>query len=74
MFFRKYENAYQDIDFKHLREMAKETGCIKPCKYKKYRLDWDQQPMPAEFKSADGFGLSPTSNHTTVGFSYSYQP
>ena len=72
MFFRKYEWAYQDLDFKHLREMAKETGCIKPCKYKKYRLDWDRQPMPTTMKSTDGFGLSPTSNYTTVGFSYLY--
>ena len=68
MFFRIYEWAYLDLDFKHLRDIAKETGCIKPCKYKKYRLDWDRQPMPAGFKeTTEGFGLFGTSNYTTVG-------
>ena len=67
IFFRKYESAYLDLDYKHLRGIAKETGCTKPCKYKKYRLDWDRQSMPALLKSTDGFGLSATSNYTTVG-------
>ena len=67
MLFRKYEYAYRGLDVKHLRDLANETGCIKPCKYKKYRLDWDRQSMPKIFKSAEGFGLSATSNFTTVG-------
>ena len=56
-----------DLDVKHVNDLAKDTGCIKPCKYKKYRLDWEKQPMPKTFKSTDGFGLAATSNYTTVG-------
>ena len=66
--FRKYEQAYLDLDYKHLKDIARETGCIKPCKYKRYRLDCDQQPMSAAFKETiDGFGLWAISNYTMVG-------
>ena len=65
--FRSFEWAYMDLDKKHVRDIAKDTGCIKPCKYKKYRLDWEKQPMPETSISTDGFGLAATSNYTTVG-------
>ena len=71
IFFRRYETAYLDLDYQHLKDIAKKTGCIKPCKYKKYRLDWDRRYWSNDFKSTEGFGLSATSNYTTVGF-YSY--
>ena len=67
IFFRNYEYAYLNLDYKHLRDIAKETGCIKPCKYKKYRLDWDRQRMSETFKSTYGFGLLATSYYATVG-------
>ena len=56
-----------DFDYKHLEDIGKDTGCIKPCKYKKYRLDWDREPMPVSLKATDGFGLLATSNYTMVG-------
>ena len=61
------ESAYLGLDYKHLRDTSKETGCNKPCKYKKYKLDWDRRPMPATFKSTDGFGLWAIKNYTKVG-------
>ena len=71
IFFRRYETAYLDLDYQHLKNIAKKTGCIKPCKYKKYRLDWDRRYWSNDFKATEGFGLSATSNHTTVAL-YSY--
>ena len=67
IFIRKYESNYWDLDYKHLKDIARETGCIKPCKYKKYRLDWDREPMVKTFRTTEGFGLLATSNYTTVG-------
>ena len=68
LFFRKYESNYLHLDYKHMRDEATDTGCIKPCKYKRYRLDCDQQPMSAAFKETiDGFGLWAISNYTMVG-------
>ena len=51
----------------HPRDISNETGCNKPCKYKKYMLDWDRRPMPATFKSTDGFGLWAIKDYVTVG-------
>ena len=56
-----------DLDYRHPRVTLKETGCNKPCKYKKYKLDWDRRPMPATYQSTDGFGLWAIKNYVTVG-------
>ena len=61
------EFAYLGLDYRHPRSSSKKTGCYKPCKYKKYKLDWDRRPMPATFKSTDGFGLWAIKNFTKVG-------
>ena len=65
--FRKLEWNYMGLEFKHLRDISKDTGCKKPCKYKKYKMIWDQQPMPVTRKPTDGFGLRAITNYTTVG-------
>ena len=59
--------TYMDLEAKQLRDIAKETGCIKPCKYKKYRLNWDPEPMPQTFKYTDGFGLWASTIYSMVG-------
>ena len=47
--------------------ISENTGCLKPCKYKKYNLMGDRQPMPPGLYSTDGFGIMGTANDTTVG-------
>ena len=56
-----------DLEFNHLRDITKDIGCNKPCKYKKYRMIWERQPMPVTSKVTDGFGLSAITNYTMVG-------
>ena len=67
MFFRKLEWMYLELDFQHLRDISKDVGCNKPCKYNKYRMIWDRQPMIATKVPTDGFGLLAITNYTTVG-------
>jgi len=64
--FRKLEWVYVKLYFQHLRDISKDAGCNKPCKYKKYRMIWDRQPMPATRTPTDGFGLLAITNYTTV--------
>ena len=61
------EFAYVDLDYKHPRDTLIETGCYKPCKYKKYKVDWDIMPMPPTYESTDGFGLWAIKNYVKVG-------
>ena len=65
--FRKLEWNYMHLEFQHLRDILEKTKCKKPCKYKKYRMVWDRQPMPVTRTPTDGFGLRAISNYTTVG-------
>ena len=58
---------YTHLDFIHLRDISNDIGCNKPCKYKKYRMIWDRQPMPVIRTPTDGFGLMAITNYTTVG-------
>ena len=55
------------LEYIHLRDISKDIGCNKPCKYKKYRMAWDRQPMPVTRVPTDGFGLLAITNYTTVG-------
>ena len=66
-FFRKLEWNHMKLQFHHLRDISKDFGCNKPCKYNKYRMTWDPQSMPATSESTDGFGLLAITDYTTVG-------
>ena len=64
---RKFESAYADLGSKDIMDISEETGCDKPCKYRKYRLTGKQQLKSAGSDSARDFGLWAISNYTTVG-------
>ena len=50
-----------------VRNISVNTGCEKPCKYKKYSLMGEPQPMPPELNSTGGFGIMGSADDTTVG-------
>ena len=64
---RSLEHEYIELDYKHQRDISKDTGCHKPCKYKKYKLDWEKQHFPMTQTETKGFGLWAISNYTMVG-------
>ena len=64
---RSLEHAYIELDYKHQRDISKDTGCHKPCKYQKYKLDWEKQHFPMTQTETEGFGLWAISNYTMVG-------
>ena len=64
---RSLEHEYIELDYKHQRDISKDTGCHKPCKYKKYKLDWEKQHFPMTQTETEGFGLWAISNYTMVG-------
>ena len=64
---RSLEHEYIELDYKHQRDISKESGCHKPCKYKKYKLDWENQHFPMTQTETEGFGLWAISNYTMVG-------
>ena len=45
---RKMELAYQQFMHADVKELTKESGCRKPCKYRKYRLIGDPQVLILE--------------------------
>ena len=47
MISRKLGDLYKSLLFGAVHTISSDTGCKKPCKYKKYRLMGDRQPMPS---------------------------
>ena len=41
--FRKAESVFIQQEHLDIRDLSRETGCEKPCRYKKYRLIGDPQ-------------------------------
>ena len=70
--FRRFEQAYADLEHKDISEISKETGCDKPCKYRKYRILGEHyyKPVDSESKASIGFGGS--TNYTKVSTNYNY--
>ena len=70
--FRRFEWAYADLEHRDIMEISEETGCEKPCKYRKYRLIggplniFDKSTTP----QIQDFGLWAFTNYTTVGTTY----
>ena len=46
---RGYNQVFTKLDTSESEEVTKITGCLKPCKYKQYRLIGE--PMPSTFKT-----------------------
>ena len=42
---RNMELSYQQFVYGDVKSLTKQTGCLKPCKYKKYRLIGDPQVL-----------------------------
>ena len=54
-FFRRYDSIFESLSTAEPREITRITGCLKPCKYKKYILVGERQRT--SFKS-DNFTFS----------------
>ena len=65
---RELGDLYKSLLFGAVHTISSDTGCRKPCKYKKYRLMEDRQPMASGFAGAEGFGIWAAANDTTVCF------
>ena len=68
MLFRRFEQAYADLELEDIRDISEETGCYKPCKYRHYRLVGHPKgkPKPDNFESPRNFGLMAFTRYTTV--------
>ena len=65
-FFRNIERRNTRLTFSHLKDISN-IGCNKPCKYKKYRMNWDRRQTTLTNEPTDGFGLVAITNLITVG-------
>ena len=70
--FRRFEQAYADLEHKDISDISKETGCDKPCKYRKYRKLARTHYKPVDSESKASFGFSASTNYTMVGTNYFY--
>ena len=67
LYSRELEQQYNSLLFGSVRVISANTGCKKPCKYKKYTLVGEPNPMPPIYASTGGFGILAAANDTTVG-------
>ena len=63
---RSFEWFYQMKIAKDARAISSETGCKKPCKYKKYRLLGEAKKVPFDEKYTDGLLLWSMTNDKMV--------
>ena len=49
-----------------IKDLSKETGCRKPCKYKKYRRGGKPQYLKDDSNNAEDFGIYAVTNYTRV--------
>ena len=63
--FRRFELAFAYLEHRDMKDISRETGCDKPCKYKKYRLIGGPHRLPDDMSIKD-FGLWAITNYTTV--------
>ena len=65
--FRRFETAYNDLEHKDISDISKETGCDKPCKYRKYRIVGRTHYKTDDPVSKASIGFSASTNYTRVG-------
>ena len=66
IFSRKAESVYIQQEHLDIRDLSKETGCEKPCKYKKYRRGGKPEYVPADSNTTRVFGIYAVTNYTLV--------
>ena len=49
-----------------IRDLSKETGCEKPCKYKKYRRGGKPKYLKGDSNTTEDFGIFAVTNYTLV--------
>ena len=65
--FRKAESVYIQQEHLDIRDLSRETGCEKPCKYKKYRRGGKPEYLKGNFdNSTKDFGIYAVTNYTRV--------
>ena len=70
--FRRFEQAYADLEHKDISDISKETGCDKPCKYRKYRILGRHYYNPDDSESKASIGFSASTNYLVVGTTLLY--
>ena len=49
-----------------IRDLSRETGCEKPCKYRKYRRGGKPKYLKDNADNAEDFGIYAVTNYTRV--------
>ena len=55
-----------------IRDLSRETGCEKPCKYKKYRRGGKPKYLKDDSNYAEDFGIYAATNYTLVSATFWY--
>ena len=71
IFSRKAESVHIMQEHLDIRDLSKETGCEKPCKYRKYRKGGKPTYVPDDSNSTEVFGIFAVTNYTVVSTNHS---
>ena len=63
---RKAESVNIMQEHLDIKDLSKETGCEKPCQYKKYRRGGKPQYLQSSSNASEDFGIFAVTNYTSV--------